>query len=128
MQARREKQTDVVIAFPTEHARRRPIPEICASVSASRHPSTVAPLRRGHAAEKALILVAVRRLHAEIEALTSLGNLQRNKVPCTRLAPRRASPSALGKSGKRHGRIAGPDHAEGMKIQDFGKPCPHSVG
>jgi hypothetical protein len=117
MQARRGRQTDVVIAFPTQHARRRPIPEICASVSASRHPSTVVPLRCGHAAERALILVAVRRLHAEIEALTSLRNLQRNKVLRTQLAPRRASLSALGS-----------DNAEGMKVQDFGKPCPISVG
>jgi hypothetical protein len=75
MQAQREKQSEVVVAFPTERAQRRAVratPEIFAPTSASHRRSTVVPLRCGHAAKRAAVLVRVRRRHAEIEALATL--------------------------------------------------------
>jgi len=94
MQPQREKQSDVVVAFPTERARRRavPAPESVAAVSALHRRSVVVPLRCGHVAQRAAVLVKVRRLHAEIEALTTVGQ-QRNKARPTRLAARVANPS-----------------------------------
>jgi hypothetical protein len=74
VQAQREKQSDVVVAFPTERARLRAVralPEIFAPVSAPHRGSTVVPLRCGHAAKRAAVLVKVRRLNAEIQALTN---------------------------------------------------------
>src|SRR5271156_5087956 len=74
MQAQREKQSDVVVAFPTERTRLRAVralPEIFAPVSAPHRRSTVVPVRCGHAAKRAAVLVKVRRLNAEIQALTN---------------------------------------------------------
>jgi hypothetical protein len=64
----------VVVAFPTEHARRRavlPGRELWAPAGASHLCSSVTPLRSGPAASRAAILIKVRRLHADIEALTT---------------------------------------------------------
>lgn len=73
MQAHQNKHSDVVVAFPTERARRgaRIIPEIFAPIGAPYRPCAVVPLRRGHAAKRAAVLLKVRRLQAEIEALTT---------------------------------------------------------
>jgi hypothetical protein len=74
MQAHKIQQSDVVVAFPTERARRRAartIPEILAPAGAPYSRCTVAPLRRGDAARRAGVLLKVRCLHAEIEALTT---------------------------------------------------------
>jgi hypothetical protein len=74
MQAHTNEQSDVVVAFPTERARRRAartIPEIFAPIGAPYRRCTVAPLRRGDAAKRAGVLLKVRCLHAEIEALTA---------------------------------------------------------
>ncbi len=74
MQAHMNKQSDVVVAFPTERARRRDVrttPEIFAPIGAPYRRGTVAPLRRGDAAKRAAVLLKVRCLHAEIEALTT---------------------------------------------------------
>ena len=74
MQAHENKHSDVVVAFPTERARRRgarTIPEIFAPIGAAYRPCAVVPLRRGHAAKRAAVLLKVRCLHAQIEALTT---------------------------------------------------------
>jgi hypothetical protein len=74
MQAHINRQSDVVVAFPTERSRRhaaRAIPEIFAPIGAPHRRCTVVPLRRGHAAKRAGVLLKVRCLHAEIEALTT---------------------------------------------------------
>jgi hypothetical protein len=74
MHAPRKQPSDVVVAFPTEHARRRavqPTRELSALAGALHLYSTVTPLRSGPAASKAAILIKVRRLQAEIEALTT---------------------------------------------------------
>ena len=75
MHTQRKKQSDVVVVpFPTEHTRRRavlPGRELWAPTGASYLCSSVTPLRSGPAASRAAILVKVRRLHAEIEALTT---------------------------------------------------------
>lgn len=84
MPTQREEQSAVVVAFPTEHARRRairPSREPLAPAGALYRRSSVTPLRSGPAASRAAILVKVRHLHAEIEALTTLAsNRQRDKV------------------------------------------------
>jgi hypothetical protein len=83
MQAQRQRQSDVVVAFPIERARRAvaPTPAILAPLSSSHRRSIIVPLRRGHAANMAAILVRVRRLDAEIEALTSLGPQRIKSAP-----------------------------------------------
>jgi hypothetical protein len=81
MQAHINKQSAVVVAFPTERARRRAartIPELSAPVGAPSRRCTVALLRRGDAAKRVGVLLKVRCLHAEIEALTT--GLHRNQV------------------------------------------------
>jgi hypothetical protein len=83
MQAPKNKCSDVIIAFPSEPARRcaaSPMPAVLASVGAS-HRGIVVPLHCGHAARRAALCVKVRRLHAEIEALMSAsGNWPRSQV------------------------------------------------
>jgi hypothetical protein len=74
MQAHIDEQPDVVVAFPTAGDRRRAarsIPDIFAPIGETGRRCTVVPLRRGHAAKKAGVLLKVRCLHAEIEALTT---------------------------------------------------------
>lgn len=85
MNTQRKKPSDVVVVpFPTEHARRRGVlsgRELCAPAGATHPCSSVTPLRCGPAASRAAILVKVRRLHAEIEALTTLAcDRPRNKM------------------------------------------------
>jgi hypothetical protein len=65
MQAHINTQPDVVVAFPTESASRR------APIGTPHRRCTVVPLRRGHAAKRVGVLLKVRCLHAEIEALTT---------------------------------------------------------
>jgi hypothetical protein len=84
MHTQRKKPSDVVVVpFPTEHVRRRDVlssRELWAPAGASHLCSSVTPLRSGPAASRAAILVKVRRLYAEIEALTTLAcDRQRTK-------------------------------------------------
>jgi hypothetical protein len=77
MRAQINKPSNVIIAFPTERARRRAarsISEMLAPVSAPHRGCTVVPLRCGDAAKTAAVLLKVRRLNAEIQALTTRRN------------------------------------------------------
>jgi len=75
MDARRHEKSGFVIVFPERACRRvgPTIPDRVAAVSARRRPCTVVPLRSGHAAKRAAVLVKVRCLNAEIRALKSAG-------------------------------------------------------
>jgi hypothetical protein len=73
MQAYINAQSDVVVAFPIEPARRRAVqkvPDVLAPIDVPYRGCTVVPLRRGSAAKRAAVLLKVRALHADIEALT----------------------------------------------------------
>jgi hypothetical protein len=73
MQAHINAWSDVVVTFPTEPARRhavRSIPEVLVPIDVPHRCCTVVPLRRGSAAKRAAVLLEVRALHADIEALT----------------------------------------------------------
>jgi hypothetical protein len=87
VQPLRKRSSGVVVEFPTDRTRRRaarPTPEFLTPVSALPHRgSVVVPLRHHHAAQRAAVLVKIRRLHAEIEALTIVWQ-RRNRQPPTR--------------------------------------------
>ena len=67
-----------VIAFPMQRARARDahLAEVVLPAALQPRPCTVLPLRRGDAARKAELLVKLRSLHVEIQALNALDNVR----------------------------------------------------
>ena len=71
MQSQIQETADVIVLFPlqrTQVSAVQPLTDVV--VPDTRHqPCTVVPLRRAHAAKRAVLLVNLRRLQAEIQAL-----------------------------------------------------------
>jgi hypothetical protein len=91
MQAHIEESSDVILAFPMERARKvQPPTEVIVPAALRRRRCTVLPLRRGDAAKRAALLVKLRCLHVEIQALNAGENAQsaamRNEDRQTRCA------------------------------------------
>jgi hypothetical protein len=78
MQAQIEDPSDVIVAFPMQRARSRNIhlAEVIVLAALRRRRCSVLPLRRGEAARRAALLVRLRWLHVEIQALNALDNAQ----------------------------------------------------
>jgi hypothetical protein len=67
-----------VIAFPMQRARARDVhsTEVVVPAASQRRRCSVLPLRRGEAGRRAALLVKLRYLHVEIQALNAAENAQ----------------------------------------------------
>jgi hypothetical protein len=75
MQAHIEEPSDVIVVFPMERAREvQPPTEVIVPAALRRRRCSVLPLRRGEAARRAALLVKLRWLHVEIQALNARDN------------------------------------------------------